>query len=331
MADERVGVLIVAEVRDGRLASITAELLGAGRGIADALGAPLAALLLGQAVRPLADEAAALGADRIYVMEAAELADYHTDACTAAVAAAVRATNPAAVLMGHTLIGRDLGPRVAFRLGAGLVTDCLGFTVEGAELRATKPVYGGKVMATVAWEGEGPRVATLRVKVADPAPPQPGRAAPVVALDVPPDLGAGPTRILERRRVAAEGPRIEDAPAVVTGGRGMGGAENFKVLEELAAVLGGAVGGSRAATDAGWTSSAQQVGLTGKVVKPKLYVAVGVSGAMQHMAGCQGAKTLVAINTDARAPIFQYAHFGVVGDWAKVLPAFTAKCRELLA
>lgn len=330
MADDRVGVLVVAEIRDGRLASITAELLGAGRGVADALGAPLAALLLGQAVRPLAEEAVALGADRVYVMEGPDLAEYQAEAYTATVAAAVQATTPAAVFLGHTLAGRDLAPRVAFRLGAGLATDCVAFAAEGGDLRATKPVYGGKVLATVAWEGEGPRLATLRPKAAEAAAAEPGRTAPIVSLDVPADARGGLTRILGRRQAAAQGPRIEDAPVVVTGGRGMGSQENFKHLADLAALLAGAVGGSRAATDAGWVTSAQQVGLTGKVVKPRLYIAVGVSGAMQHMAGCQGAKTLVAINTDPRAPIFQYAHFGVVGDWGKVLPSFTAKCRELL-
>jgi electron transfer flavoprotein alpha subunit len=323
MGDDREGVLAVAEVRDGRLASVTAELLGAGRAVADALGAPLAALLLG-------GEAAALGADRVYLMEHPALAEYQAEEHTAAVAAAVAAVGPSVLLLAHTVVGRDLGPRVAFRLGAGLVTDCVGLAVEGGDLRATKPVYGGKVLARMAWEGAGPRVATLRPKVVEAAAAQPGRGAATVALE-PPTLGRAATRILERRRAAAEGPRIEDAPVVVTGGRGMGSLESFKHLEELAALLGGAVGGSRAATDAGWTTSAQQVGLTGKVVKPRLYIAVGVSGAMQHMAGCQGAKTIVAINTDARAPVFQYAHFGVVGDWAKVLPAFTAKSRELLA
>ena len=331
MTDDRAGVLIVAETRGDGLASITAELLGAGRAIADALSAPLGALLLGQGVGSLVAGAAALGADRVYVMDHPSLAEYHAEAHTAALAAAVAAAGPKVVLLGHTPIGRDLGPRAAFRLGAGLVTDCIAFTVEGGELRATKPVYGGKVLATVAWEGEGLRLATLRPKAVEPAAPQPGQGAPVVVLDPPPDLGGGRLRVLDRKRAPAEGPRIEEAPVVVTGGRGMGSGANFKHLEEVAALLGGAVGGSRAATDAGWTTSAQQVGLTGKVVKPKLYIAVGVSGAMQHMAGCQGAKTIVAINTDARAPIFQYAHFGVVGDWAKVLPAFAVKCRELLA
>lgn len=332
MAEDGVGVLAVAEIREGRPASITAEVLGAGRALADGLGISLGALVLGGEVRSLAEEMAALGADRVYVMEDARLAQYHGEVYTAALAAAVRAAAPSIILMGHTLMGRDLAPRLAFRLGAGLVTDCVGLAVEGGELRAAKPVYGGKLVATVAWEGHGPHLATLRPKTVEPAAPRPGRAAAVTSLDPPGDLEASlRLRVLERRRLAAQGPRIEDAPVVVAGGRGMGGKENFKYLEELAALLGGAVGGSRAATDAGWTSSAQQVGLTGKVVKPRLYIAVGVSGAMQHMAGCQGARTLVAINTDPRAPIFQYAHFGVVGDWAKVLPSFTAKCRELLA
>lgn len=331
MAEREGCVLIVAEARDGRLASITAELLGVGRAVADGLGAPLAALVLGQGVGPLAGEVAALGADCVYIMEDPALAEYQADAYAAAAVAAVRARRPAAVLLGHTALGRDLGPRVAFRLGAGLVTDCVALGAEGGDLHATKPVYGGKVLATMTWEGEGPRLATLRPKTADPAAPQPGRTAPVIPLEAPPGLGAGRTRILERRKVLFEGPRIEEAPVVVTGGRGMGDKANFKYLEDLSALLGGAVGGSRAATDAGWVASAQQVGLTGKVVKPKLYIAVGVSGAMQHMAGCQGSKTIVAINTDPRAPIFQYAHLGVVGDWARVLPTFTAKCRELLA
>ena len=331
MADDRVGVLIVAEVRGGRLASITAELLGVGRVLADALGAPLAALLVGDGLGSLAGEIGILGADRVYTVEDPALAEYDAEAYAVAVAAGVRVAQPAAVLLGHTLEGRDLAPRIAFRLGAGLATDCVAFAVEGGALRAAKPVYGGKVLATMAWEGDGPRLATLRPKTMEPAAPQPGRTAPAISVPVPPEGRGRRARILGRRRAVAEGPRIEDAPVVVTGGRGMGGKENFKHLEDLATILGGAVGGSRAATDAGWVASAQQVGLTGKVVKPRLYIAVGVSGAMQHMAGCQGAKTLVAVNTDPRAPIFQYAHFGVVGDWAKVLPAFTAKCRELLA
>ena len=169
MADGGVGVLIVGEIRDGRLVSITAELLGVGRALADALGGPLAALILGQGLAPVAAEAAALGADRVYTMDAPALAEYDAEAYTAAVAAVVRAARPAAVLMGHTLIGRDLAPRVAFRLGAGLATDCVAFAVEGGALRATKPVYGGKVLATVAWEGEGPRLATLRPKAVEAA------------------------------------------------------------------------------------------------------------------------------------------------------------------
>lgn len=331
MVETDGGVLIVAEVRQGRLARITAEILAAGRGVADGLGRQLDAFLPGHGVEPLADEAAALGADRVFVMDHPALAEFHPEAHAAAAAEAVRAVRPAAVILGHSLEGRDLGPRLAARLDAGLVTDCVALGVENGALRATKPVYGSKVLATVAWEGPGPRVATLRARVVDPPEPQQGRAGTVVRLEAPSDLGACPTQILERRRAAHEGLRIEDAPVIVTGGRGMGDKANFKFLDELASLLGGAVGGSRAATDAGWTTSSQQVGLTGKVVKPNLYIAVGVSGAMQHMAGCQGAKTLVAINTDARAPIFQYVHVGVVGDWAKVLPAFTAKCRELLS
>jgi len=329
MGTDHTGVLIVAEVSEGRLTSITAELLAVGRTLADDLGGPLGALVMGGGPGEVTSELAALGADCVYTIGDPTLAEYRPEAYTDAVAATIAATRPSVVLLGHTLIGRDLAPRVAFRVDAGLATDCIALAVDGGALRGTKPVYGGKILATVAWEGEGARLATLRPKAAEPASRQPDRQATIVALEMP----AGKperARILSRRRAAAEGPVIDNAPVVVSGGRGLGTKENFDRLQELAALLGGAVGGSRAATDAGWITSAQQVGLTGKVVKPRLYIAVGISGAMQHMAGCQGARTLVAINTDPKAPIFQYAHYGVVGDWAKVLPAFTAKCRELL-
>lgn len=328
MADS-VAVLIVGETQDGRLATISAELLGAGRRLADELGGELAALLVGSGVAALAADAAALGADRVLVADHPALADYVGDLWTPVVAEAIKRADPAVVLLGQTFIGRELGPRVAFRLGAGLTTDCTALRIEAGRVVATKPVYGGSAVAEYAATTR-PAVATLRPRAFPAAEPVPGRTAPVEPLAVAPDPAAARTKLVETvRAAAAEGPTLKDAKIVVAGGRGLGGPENWHYVEELARALGAAVGATRAVTDAGWVPPSYQVGLTGATISPDLYITVGISGAVQHLAGISGARNVVAINKDPEANIFKHARYGVVGNWKEVLPAFTRKVKEL--
>lgn len=328
MSDE-TAVLVVVEASDGTLARTSAELLGAGRGLLDALGGAVVALLAGHGVAHLADELIALGADRVLVADDPVLQEYTGDAYVPVVAAAIRQCDPAVVLIGQTFVGRELGPLVAYRTGAAVTTDCTALRVEDGRLVATRPVYGGNAVAEYVVTTR-PAVATLRPRAFAPAERQEGRAGTVERLAVAPGDRPARVRVLERvRAAAARGPGLKDAPIVVAGGRGLGGPENWRYVEALAEALDAAVAATRAVTDAGWVPAAYQVGLTGATITPDLYVAVGISGAVQHLAGIAGARNVVAINRDRDANIFKHCRYGVVGDWQQVLPAFTAKVREL--
>jgi electron transfer flavoprotein alpha subunit len=249
-------------------------------------------------------------------------------------AEAVREAQPAVVLFGHTANGRELAPRVAFRLGCALVTDCTDLRIDppgpDGTLVLTKPVYGGSAVAEfVAEEPTACQMATIRPRAFEPAGQQEGRRAEVVELGPALDAEAHRARVVHTVREAAEGPRLKDAKIVVSGGRGLGGPENWHYVEELAAALGAAMGASRAVTDSGWVPASLQVGLTGTTVCPELYITVGISGAVQHMAGCAGARNIVAINRDPNANIFQHARYGVVGDYRQVLPALIERIKDL--
>ncbi|GBD11221.1 Caffeyl-CoA reductase-Etf complex subunit CarE [bacterium HR23] len=323
------GVLVFAELADGGLASISKELFSAGRPLAQALGEPLCTFIPAEKGGEVAKEAGALGADRVYVAEHPLLREPHPDYHLIALERAVQQVRPSVVLLGKTPLGINVGPRLAFRLGVGVAQDVVALKIEGDALIAERPVYGGNAMARVALR-EKPFVATVRPKAFEPLDPTPGRTAPVQAIPVAIEPAAVKVKVLERKKVEATGIRLEDARVVVGGGRGLGGPEPFQQLEELARLLGGAVGASRAVCDAGWLPYQYQIGLTGKTITADLYIAVAISGASQHMAGVSTVKNIVAINKDADAPIFQEARFGVVGDWKKVLPAFTDEVRKLL-
>ncbi|MFN0072013.1 MAG: electron transfer flavoprotein subunit alpha/FixB family protein [Chloroflexota bacterium] len=332
MANEQ-GVMIIAETATGALSSVSAELSAIGRRLADELGEPLCALLMGESVAGLATQLGELGADRVLVADHELLGMYQPDLARAAALAAIQAANPAVLLLGQTVNGRDLAPRLAFRLGTGLVTDCTDLHIDPASrlMVMTKPVYGGSALAEYTVTDARPQIATVRPRVFVPAEPQPGRPTDIVHIQ--PDLASVPSRIRNGETVQAEaatGPRLKDAKTVVSGGRGLGGAENWPVIEEIAGLLGAAVGASRAVTDAGWVPPAHQVGLTGQTIAPDLYITVGISGAVQHIAGCSGSRNIVAINKDADANIFKVARYGVVGDYKQVLPAFTKRVRELM-
>ena len=326
------GVLVFAEVTEGKISSIAAELLGCGRGLAAEMGGDLSAVLVGSNVAGLAPSAIAAGADRVFVADDPMLADYATDSYVSVLEKVVKQANPGVVLLGQTSIGRDLAPRLAFRLGTAATMDCVALAIDPAtkRLMPTKPVYGGNARAVFTYETD-PQVATVRAKVMSPMAPDASRKGEVVNVAAGLDPAAVRTKVVQKVKEELKGIKLEEAAVVISGGRGMGGPEGFKDLDELAKVLHGAVGASRPACDSAWIPDTQQVGLTGKVVTPDLYIAIAISGSSQHMAGCSGAKVIVAVNKDPEANIFKEARYGVVGDWKKVLPAFTAKVKELLA
>ena len=325
------GVLVIGEMQDGQLSVTAKELLAAGRAIAGVLGEELSAGLMGSSVEGAAQEAITFGADRVYAVNHPLLGEYQVDLHLAAMEQLVKGTSPNVVLVSRTLNGRDLAPRLAFRLGVGLAQDCLEVSVEPGTGRvlANRPTYGGNAMATVKCL-DNPQLAAVRPKAYDPLEPDASRQGEVVPFEVELDPSLAKIKVVQVVKEEAAGVKLEDASVVVAGGRGLGGPEPFARLEELARIMGAGVGASRAAVDSGWVSHSWQIGLTGKTITPDLYITVGISGASQHMAGCSGAKILVAINKDADANIFKEARYGVVGNWEKVLPAFTEAMRELI-
>ena len=329
---EYKGVMIYCEVAEGKLASITTELLGCGRKLADDLGEELCAVLAGSDISSVAQEAITFGADKAYVVDDPLLKDYQTDSYVAAMEKVVKQVMPRILLLGQTSIGRDLTPRLAFRLKTAASLDCVELAIDPDSklLLQTRPVYGGNAQATFTCEAY-PQMATVRAKAMSALEPDTSRKGEITTIKADLDPSAIRTRVLEKVPEEVEGIKLEDAEIVVAGGRGIGSAEAFKQLEELARLLKGAVGASRPPCDNGWVPSGLQIGLTGKIVSPDLYIAVALSGSSQHMTGCSSAKNIIAINKDPEANIFKTARFGVVGDWKKVLPAFTSKLKELLA
>ena len=325
------GVLVIGEMNGDALQSITGELLAAGRGIADVTGENVGVALLngGDAA---GQEAISLGADNAYLVQDEVLAEMQLDAQVAALEKVCAEVQPSVVLIGRTLAGRDVGPRLAFRLGVGLAQDCLQVEadVNSGRVVAVRPVYGGNALAKVTFPDANPQMVVMRAKAYEPLDADDSRAGEVSVINPGLDASVVKARLVETVSQAAEGVRLEDANIVVGGGRGLGGPEPFDQLEDLARLLGGAVGASRAVCDAGWLDHSYQVGLTGKTITPDLYITVGISGASQHMAGCSASKNIVAINRDVDANIFKSASFGVVGDWKNVLPSFIETVRELV-
>jgi len=331
------GVLLIAEVSGEQLAATTAELVAEGGRVAKELGGgPLTVLLAGKNIQGLASSLGQLGVEKVLVADSQGATPPSPQWLLAAAEQAAKQAEPDVILLTHAGGARDLGPSLAYRLGSGIVTDSTALRVDGGELVITKPVFGGSAIAEFSISGT-PKVVTLRPRAfepteptepTEPAGPPTAREAQVEALAVPDTDGA--VEVLEEvREQATTGPRLKDAKVIVSGGRGLGGPENWHVVEELAQLLGGAVGATRAVTDAGWVPPSHQVGLTGATVAPDLYITIGISGAVQHIAGISGARNVVAINRDADANIFKYARYGVVGDWKQIVPAFTQRLKEL--
>jgi len=329
---EYKGVAVYCEVTEGKLASIAAEGLGIGRKLADDLGQELSAVVVGSGVSGLAQETIASGADKVYVVDDALLKDYQTDSYAAVMEKVVEQAMPQILIVGQTSIGRDLAPRLSFKLGTTVTMDCIELAIDPGSKRLlqTKPVYGGNAQA-VFTSDTNPQIVTIRTKAMTPLEPNASRQGEVIKIDAGLEASAIRTRVLDKVVEEVEGIKLEDAEVVVSGGRGIGSAEGFKQLEELAKLLKGAVGASRPPCDNGWVPDTLQVGLTGRIVAPEVYIAVAISGSSQHLSGCSGSKNIVAINKDPEANIFRQARFGVVGDWKKVFPAFNEKVKELLA
>jgi electron transfer flavoprotein alpha subunit len=318
-------VLVVGDAPRGKLASASLEVAAAGQRLADALGARLVGALVGRDVGAAADAFLAAGMAELYVVDGARYEPYVGEEYVAAGGAILAACSPAVALFPHTLDTREWVARLAARRRTGLVTDCMRLSVDNGRVVMTKPVYGGSVIAEYVVRG-APQMATMRAGAYEPATP--GAAGRIVPLEAPPV--AARVRVLEEMiEGGPAGPRLKDARVVVAGGLGVGGREHWHLVEETATALGGAVGATRAVTDLGWVPSVHQVGLTGTSVAPDLYIAIGLSGAVQHVAGITRAKTIVAINSDPEANIFQLAAFGAVGDARAIVPAFVERVRQL--
>lgn len=325
MANE-IWVFIQKAPQSDEIAAISRELLGKGRSLADASGAPLAALVLGAGVAGLADQAFAYGADKAYLVDSPNLAQYTTDAFVGAVAELARKHQPALVLTGSTFQMRDFSAALAAELGVGLAADANHVAIEGGQITAQRASHGGNVINTLSFGTARPAVVSVRKQSFAEAQHQPGRSGELVSEQMP----GVELRTTVKSVAAKQGAvNLSDAAVIVSGGRGLGSPENyFKLVPPLAEALGGAYGASRAIVDAGWVPYEHQVGQTGKTVSPKLYVAVGISGAIQHLAGMRTSRTIVAINKDAEAPIFRVATYGVVGDAAEIVPLLTEEIKR---
>jgi electron transfer flavoprotein alpha subunit len=325
------GVWVVGEVADGHLAGVSLELLGKGRELADTLEVPLSLLLLGDQVEDLVPVAGEYGADQVYLTQHPVLAHYRTAPFTDVICGVINRYKPEIVLFGATAMGRDLASRIAARIQAGLTADCTGLDIDPEErlLQQTRPAFGGNVMATILCRHARPQMSTVRPKVMTKLEPQPGRTATVIPVEVDLDERRAMTKLIEViREEAGAHVNLGEADIIVSGGRGLGKPENFALIHELADALGGSVGASRATVDAGWIPAYHQVGQTGKTVHPKLYIACGISGAVQHLAGMSSSDCIVAINKDPHAPIFDVAHFGIVGDLFEVVPALIKQLKQ---
>jgi electron transfer flavoprotein alpha subunit len=332
--DERTltskGVWVFAEQRQGEMPEVVSELMGHGKRLADELGVELGAVVLGDQVKGLVQELFALGADVVYAADDPSLADFNDDVYCEVLARVIREHQPEIFLAGATSIGRSLAPRVATCVETGLTADCTSLTIDPERrlLLQTRPAFGGNIMATIICPQARPQMATVRPRVMKKGERNPGRTGKLVELTLDGKVKIG-TKVLEVVKALDEKVNLTGAEVVVVGGRGLGGPEGFDLVNELAEALNGVVGATRGAVDLEWIGHAHQVGQTGRTIAPKLYIGLGVSGAVQHLVGMQGSDTIVAVNTDPNAPIFEVATYGVVGDVFKVVPAMLARLKEL--
>ena len=326
-------VYVFAEQRDGELQKVGIELVGKARALADALGQQVAAVLLGSGVKDKAQELIACGADKVVVVDDVMLEEYVTEPYTKALTAVINAKDPEIVLYGASSIGRDLAPRVSARIHTGLTADCTALEIdeETKLLMMTRPAFGGNIMATIVCEDFRPQMATVRPGVMKALESDASRSGEVEEFKVEFSDADMNVKVRETVKTAHKSVDITEAKILVSGGRGIGSAEKFKMLEELAGVMEGEVSSSRACVDSGWISADRQVGQTGKTVRPELYLACGISGAIQHAAGMENSDFIVAINRDEDAPIFDIADLGIVGDLNAIVPKLTEAVKAVKA
>ncbi len=330
MSDAR-NVWVFIEVVRGKIKGVSLELLGQGRKMADDLGEKLVAIIPGNEIEDFAKMAIHYGADEAIVVDQKELKDYSTDGYTKAMCTLIKKYNPAVLLIGATNNGRDLGPRVSSRMQTGLTADCteLGVDSETRLVKWTRPAFGGNLMATILCPDHRPQIGTVRLGVFKKPEEDTGRKGEIIHETVEFGPDEIRTRIVEVITEAGGADvNLEEAEIIVSGGRGVGGPEGFEVLKELADEIGAQIGASRAAVDSGWISSLHQVGQTGKSVGPKIYIACGISGAIQHVAGMSSSDVIIAINKDPDAPIFNIADYGIVGDLFEIIPELTKRIRS---
>ena len=326
------GVLVCGEVLNGKITITTRELLTIGRNLSNSLNEPLSIFLIGENSLEAANEAVYFNADKIYILNNdLSFPESHPDLHVAIITSVCQQVGASVILFGHTDMGRDVAPRLAARLGGMVVMDCVELSIhpETKKLLQKKPVFGGNAIAIWSSTWNGPQIITIRPRSTIPAEPETSRKGEIMTLKVIVQDSMIRGKLLEAGGVEVKGIKLEEAKVIVAGGGGIGSREGFKLLEELAEVLGGAVGVTRVPCDEGWMPISLEIGQTGHVVNPNLYIAVGISGAVQHMAGCSGSKCIVAINKDAGAHIFREANWGVVSDYREVLPIFINKCREM--
>lgn len=324
------GVWVFCEQKRAVIQSVSYELLGKGRELADKLGCELCGVLIGHDLETKAQEIIQRGADTVYLADHPSLKNFLDDPYSAVLVRLIKKYKPEIVLCGATSIGRSLVSRVAVKVHTGLTADCTGLDIDPHKkiLLQTRPAFGGNIMATIITPNHRPQMATVRHKVMKEATPDPKRKGKIIKETFEPDVYASRTKLLDVIEEISSTVNIAEADIIVSGGRGMKAPENFKMLEELAQVLNGAVGSSRAAVDAGWMPYSHQVGQTGKTVCPKIYIACGISGQIQHLVGMQSSDTIIAINNDPHAPIFSVATYGIVGDLFEVVPLLTKKLKE---
>ncbi|GHS88734.1 electron transfer flavoprotein subunit alpha [Synergistales bacterium] len=326
-------VMIFIQQVDQKIAGVSYELLGKGAELAKALSGEVIAVALGSGLDGFSEDLAKWGASRVILVDDPALDVYMTEPYAHALTEVVKSVKPEVVLFGATSIGRDLAPRVSARIHTGLTADCTGLEIdaESKDLMMTRPAFGGNIMATIRCSNHRPQMATVRPGVMARISPKSGADVKYENFKVSGIAERKNVEILEIVQKVAKRMDIMDAKVLVSGGRGMGGSENFGVLEDLASALGGTIASSRAAVDSGWVEKDRQVGQTGKTVRPNLYIACGISGAIQHLAGMEKSDVIIAINKDPLAPIFEVADYGVVGDALKIVPLFTKAIKESLA
>ncbi|MDD5680141.1 MAG: electron transfer flavoprotein subunit alpha [Candidatus Omnitrophica bacterium] len=325
-------VWVFCEQKKNVIQSVSWELLGKGRELADALGMKLCGVLLGHNIKDKVSQVFERGADKVYLVDSPKLGAYQDEPYTEALVKLVKKYSPEIFLCGATTMGRSLISRVAVKIGTGLTADCTGLDIDPKEklLLQTRPAFGGNIMATIVTPNHRPQMATVRHKVMKEAVSTSGRKGELIEEKIDPSALSSRAKLLDMVEEIETTINLSEADIIVSGGRGMGGPENFAIIKELAVTIGGAVGASRAAVDSGWMPYSHQVGQTGKTVCPKLYIACGISGQIQHLIGMQSSKIIVAINKDPEAPIFKVATYGIVDDLFKVIPQLTRAFKQTL-